>query len=124
MVVRLPDGRCGYRSTASANFTGAVLAPVRLAGLVTDHLDIVAVGVEDERPVVVRMIMGPQPGAAVRAAARGQRGVIEGIDESAAVHSERDVQRRLVRTAAVDPEVRLRRLAETGHVRMARHRSR
>src|SRR5882762_5699286 len=58
----LAGWECGYRSTASANFTGAVLAPVRLAGLVTDHLDIVAVGVEDERPVVVRRIMRPNPG--------------------------------------------------------------
>jgi len=45
-----------------------------------DRLDVVAVGIDDERAVVVRMIMRPEARLAVILAARGDRGLVKGVD--------------------------------------------
>jgi hypothetical protein len=59
---------------------------------VTDCLDIVAVGVEHERPVVVLRVLGPSAGLPIVAAARRERRRVEGIDLGPGVGREGDLQ--------------------------------
>ena len=56
-----------------------------------DGLDIVAVGIEDEGAVVVRVIMRPQARPAIVLAAGGKGGGMERIDLSAAARGEGDM---------------------------------
>jgi hypothetical protein len=56
---------------------------------VADGLDVVAVGVEDECPVITRVVLLPQTGRAVVLAAGCQRGRVEGIDQSSMARSYR-----------------------------------
>ena len=56
-----------------------------------DGLDVVAVGIEDERAVVARVVGGALTGRAVVRVARVDRGAVEGVDRLVRVHAERDV---------------------------------
>ena len=56
-----------------------------------DGLDVVAVGVEDERPVVAGVVGGALAGGAVVRVARVDRGPVEGVDRLVGVGAERDV---------------------------------
>src|SRR5579859_538063 len=71
-----------------------------------DRLDVVAVGVEDERPVVRRMVR-PQSGRPVVGAARGERRGVERVDGFVVRGRKRDVRPRPVRLALDDPELGL-----------------
>src|SRR5690349_18605439 len=65
------------------------------AGRVAHRLDIVSVGVEDKRCVVIRVIAAAETRGAVVAASGGQRGPIERIDIGAFRGRESEVQRTL-----------------------------
>ena len=56
-----------------------------------DGLDVVAVGIEDERPVVAGVVGGALTGRAVVRVARVDRGTVEGVDRLVRVGAERDV---------------------------------
>ena len=87
----------------------------RLAALtrrVADGLDVVAVGIEHERAVVVRVILRAQARRAVVLAAGRERCAVERIDAGAILGHDRDVQRLLQLAFAADPEVRLAADAE------------
>ena len=61
------------------------------AAVVVDGLDVVAVGVEDEGPVVAGVVGGALAGGAVVRVARFERGSVEGVDGLVRVGAERDV---------------------------------
>ena len=54
-----------------------------------DSLDVVAVGIEHESAVVIRVIMRANAGRTVIAAARGYRGLMECIDDGARAREDR-----------------------------------
>src|SRR5262245_13529518 len=89
--------------TSSASRTWLRSASVSME----DSLDVVAVRVEHERPVVVRVVDLAQARGAVVAAARGERGRVECVHRLAALGPERHV-RATVRppVALSDPEER------------------
>ena len=89
---------------------------VVIAGLslVADRFDVVAVGVEDERAVVGRVVVLADAGRAVVGAAGRERGRVEGVDRLAVVAGERDVRAGAVRLALRDPELVLALGAERG----------
>src|SRR2546427_7742285 len=82
------------------------------SGRVTNGFDIVSVGVENERAVIIRMVVRAQARSAVVLAARGDRRTIERIDVRPRVGAKRDMNRRNIGLALADPEIRLRRHAE------------
>src|SRR5437868_6434235 len=71
----------------------------------TDRLDVVAVGVEDERTVIV-LVIPAEAWRAVVGAAGGEAGSVERVDGRPFVAGERDVGARPVRLALVEPEQR------------------
>src|SRR5690606_36781006 len=71
-----------------------------------DRLDVVAVGLEDEGGIVVRVVVGPQARAAVVLADGRKRGGVQGVDLGAGFRLETDVQAAAV-VAVADPEERL-----------------
>src|SRR5262245_57653252 len=86
------------------------------SGLQTDRFDVVPVEVPGEGAVVVLAVVGANAGRAVVAAARGERGLVKGVDRPAVGARERHVRprgqrrRRLAGAAGVrrdDPEDRL-----------------
>src|SRR5262245_33179452 len=79
---------------------------------VAHRLDVVAVGIEHEGAVIVRVIVRSQPRRAVVLAARRERRTIEGVDGGAVLGGESDVQAAFEHAAAADPEIRLARVAE------------
>src|SRR6185295_14190267 len=79
------------------------------SGRVTDGFDVVAVGVEHERAVVILVIVGARSGRTVVAAACRQSGSVELVYLLAALGAECDVNARLVRLALGQPEVGLGR---------------
>jgi hypothetical protein len=58
---------------------------------VVDGLDVVAVRIEDERPVVAGVVDGALTGRAVVRVARVDRGSVEGVDRLVRVDAEREV---------------------------------
>jgi hypothetical protein len=64
---------------------------------VADGLDVVAVRIEHEGAVIVRVIMRPQAGSAMVRAAGGERGFVEFVDRGAVGRREGDMQ------AAIEP---------------------
>src|SRR5208337_4127522 len=85
---------------------------------VAHGFDIVAVGIEDEGPVVVRMIVRPQARRAVVPAPRRERRSIERLDLGARLSGEGDMRPALRLAAGPDPEEGLALGAEAG-VRLA-----
>ncbi len=73
---------------------------------VVDGFDVVAVGVEHERGVVVLVIVRPQAGRAVVDATRRQGRRVEGLHLGAILRREGDMQPSGERLAGADPEVR------------------
>src|SRR5215212_5133192 len=71
-----------------------------------DCFDVVAVRIEDEGPVVARMVLGAKPRTTVVTPARRHGFVVEGVNCSAVVGGERDVEG-LACLALAYPEVRL-----------------
>src|SRR5579871_1742385 len=84
-----------------------------LFGRVADGLDVVAIGVEDERAVVILVIPAQSRRAVVRSAC-GDRGGVERVDGGAVDCRERHVHSRRVGLALVDPERRAL-LAQPAH---------
>jgi hypothetical protein len=56
-----------------------------------DRFDVVAVRIEDEGPIVARMVLRAKPGAAVAPTPRDSR-LMEGINGGAVIGSKRDVE--------------------------------
>ncbi len=79
------------------------------------RLDVVAVGVENERAVIVRMILRTQTGSAVVASAGRNRGLVKVIDNAPLRRRKRDVSgpRRI---ALPYPEIGLPVLSETRRI--------
>jgi len=77
-----------------------------------DRLDVVAVRIEDESPIVARMVLGPKPRTTAVAPTRRHGHLMEGINSGALLGSRRDVQA-LTWLALADPEVRLARASES-----------
>ena len=75
----------------------------RLIRAVADRLDVVAVRVEDERAVVVRVVDLANAGPAVVAAAGRERGCMEGVHRLAILGRERHVHA-AVRAAVPPPD--------------------
>ena len=73
---------------------------------VVDGLDVVAVGVEGERAVVVLVVDRARPGRAVVGPARRERRGVEALDLLLAVGAEADVARRRRAAGRLEPEVR------------------
>jgi hypothetical protein len=71
-----------------------------------DRFNVVAVRIEDEGPIVARMIIRSKPGSAVVAPTRRYGRLMEGINGGAVIGSKRDVEGLTWLTLA-DPEVRL-----------------
>src|SRR5262249_7110420 len=59
------------------------------------RLDAVAVGIADEGGVVALAVLRPQSRRAVGCTARGQRGGVEGVDQFARAHPQRDMAARI-----------------------------
>src|SRR6185437_16351471 len=78
------------------------------------RLDVVAIGIEHEGAVVVRMILWTQTRRAIVAGAGGECRAIKGVDGTAVIGGDRNVQRRLEPAFAADPEIGLALLAESG----------
>jgi hypothetical protein len=57
-----------------------------------DCFDVVAVRIEDEGPIVARMVLGAKPGTAVVVPARRDGCLMEGINSGAVICSKRDVE--------------------------------
>jgi hypothetical protein len=77
-----------------------------------DRFDVVAVRIEDEGPIVARMILRAKPRTAVVAPTRRDGRLMEGINGETVIGSKRDVEG-LARLALADPEVRLSPPSET-----------
>jgi len=71
-----------------------------------DRFDVVAVRIENEGPIVARMVLRSKPGSAVVAPTRRYGRLMEGINGSAVIGSKRDMEG-LAWLALADPEVRL-----------------
>src|SRR5881398_64486 len=76
-----------------------------LLKIVVHGLDVAAVGIEHERPVIARMIVRPGAGRSVVAPAALQRSGMESIDELPSSGGESDVYVALDRLAAPEPEI-------------------
>ncbi len=72
-----------------------------------DGFDVVTVGIEDERTVIVRVIVRPNARRAIVTAAGGERPPMERADPLPAVTSKSDMHRRLVARRLTDPEGRI-----------------
>src|SRR5687767_14744524 len=77
-----------------------------------DRLDVMAVGIEHEGRVIIRMVVRPQPRRAVVPAAGRQRRAMERVYGGAILGHDRDMQRLLELALAADPEIRLAASAE------------
>ena len=77
-------------------------------------LDVVAIGVEHERAIVVGVVVRTHARRAVVAAARGDRRAIERIDVRPRLGMKRDVDLRAFEYARADPEIGLSVGAEAG----------
>jgi hypothetical protein len=69
---------------------------------VTDGLDVVAVGVEDERAVVTGVIDGPLTGRPVVVKARRERDAVELVHRRIVGHGEREMEMLRRRATVVD----------------------
>src|SRR5215213_4007619 len=90
----------------------------RALDAVKDGLDVVAVGIEDERAVVALVVVRADPGRAVVGAARVDRGAPESIDVRARARRERDVDAPRARAARRDRD---REVAPLEELRPARN---
>jgi hypothetical protein len=57
-----------------------------------DVVVVVGIRIEDEGPIVARMVLGPKPRTSVLSPARRYRLLVEGLNSSALCGSERDVE--------------------------------
>src|SRR5881397_209254 len=92
----------------------------------TNRLDIVAVGIDQERGVIGRAVIGARPGAAIVAAAGFQAFGVELLDRRMILGAERDMRRRSRRSLVqMQPERRraLRAKARAGIVARAQHKA-
>ena len=85
----------------------------RLCRRVADGFDVVAVGIEHERAVIVRMVMRANSGCAVVASAGRHGCLVEGVHRGAVLCHNRDMQRLVQPAFAADPEIGLSVGAET-----------
>src|ERR1700694_2479558 len=133
---RLPLGRggseaarsrgCRLRGTGSTHPSRAAQREAPTTGelrrLVAHRLDVVAVGVEDEGAVVVRVVDLTHTRPTVVARARLECGGVERVDGPAAAGGERNLDAALRRAPPrADPEERLLPFAEAPHARRRLH---
>lgn len=85
-----------------------------LLRMVADGFDVVPLGIDDERPVVVGMIVGADSRRPVVLAASLQRGVIKRAHLGSRVAAECHVHARRGARAAADPEIRFAADTESG----------
>lgn len=98
----------GRQSLVVVASTGGPISPDGQAlGLrrVADRLDVVPVGIEDEGPVVRRMVLLSNPRRAVVPAPGGQAGFVEGVDDVPISTAEGQVHRFRPRLPVPDPEL-------------------
>jgi hypothetical protein len=88
------------RENKESGILGFLLWPM------ADRFNVVAVRIEDEGPIVARMVLRSKPGSAVVAPTRRDGRLMEGINSGAVICSKRDVEG-LAWLALADPEVRL-----------------
>src|SRR6266852_1379682 len=104
---------------------GAITAPIRRGsrvrnggnrspGRVAYGFDVVAVGIEHEGAVIIRVVMGADAGRPVIASARGHRRLVESVNGGAVLRNDGDMQRLVQSAFAADPEIRLAIGAKTG----------
>src|SRR5258708_23587431 len=72
---------------------------------VTDSLDVVTVGIEHERAVIVGMIMRADAGRAIVAPACRDGGLVERVDRGAVLREDRDMQRLVHARFTAHPEI-------------------
>jgi hypothetical protein len=72
---------------------------------VADRLDVVAVRIKDEGPIVARVVLGPESGTTVVASARRDSHLVEGLHGRAVLGGEGDVEG-VTWLALTNPEVR------------------
>jgi len=82
---------------------------------VAHRLNIVAVRIQDEGPVILGVVLRSQPRSAIVSTTSAQRRLVERVDPLTSIGVERNMDSRRVRFALGDPEVRLPPLPETGH---------
>src|SRR6202042_3545158 len=88
--------------------------PSSLFGLMAYRFDVVAVGVEDECAVVIRIVLRPQSGRAIVAASGGHGGLMKRVDLRSRLGGEGYVHAARRFLAVSDPEERLSFGAESG----------
>src|SRR5215207_3961047 len=88
------------RETKGSGILGFLFWPM------ADRFDVVAVRIEDEGPIVARMVLRTKPRSAVVAPTRRHGRLMESINGEAVIGSKRDVEG-LTWLALADPEVRL-----------------
>ena len=76
----------------------------RLRRRVADPLDVVAIGIEHEGAVIVRVILRPQSRCAIVLAAGRERGAVEGVDRGAILGGDRNVKNAPQSAFTADPE--------------------
>jgi hypothetical protein len=80
---------------------------------VADNFDVVAVGIEDECAVVIRMVLGSQSWCAVVSSSRSKGGLMKGIHQRTFSDLKGSMNTRIVWFPLSDPKIRLRRLTKT-----------
>ncbi len=90
----------------------------------TDRFDVVPIGIQYERTVVIRVIVRAEPRGTVVAATGSHASVMELIHNTSRRNSKCDVKRRLVCSARANPKIRLRRFSEAGYIRVPGNRGR
>jgi hypothetical protein len=79
---------------------------------VATGLDVVSIGIEHERPIVIFVVVRTKSGGPIVATSCRQGGTVESVHQRAVVCPERDVKSRCLRATLVNPEVRLMRHSE------------
>src|ERR1700726_4579332 len=105
---RMPLARAPILRASLALSVMPFLRPEAASGGATHRLDVVAIGIEHEGTVIMRMIVWAKSGLAVVACAGAKGGRMEGIDLRARARFESDMKPPAERAARADPELRPR----------------
>ena len=85
-------------------------------GIVTDDLYVVAVGVQNERAVIIRMVVRTEARRAVVFAAGGDGRLMKSVHQRTFGDPKCDVDARLVGCSLANPKIGLRWFAESSHI--------
>src|ERR1700734_2860980 len=100
---------CGAAAVGCINFERQSSFIVASLRLVADGLDIVSVGVQNERAIVVLVIVRPRARTPIVFSAGGKRGSVELVHLLASFGTKGDMQPGIVGGSLIDPEIRLGR---------------